>query len=138
MQARTNIPKSLAGSSWVKDKETLTITYKAKSTKCCSTNNNGILNQDHLHRETNIVPMKEHNVMLSKQYTLTCHLPGHPSYPLVNQGPPDRNLRKYAAKEYKENRSFHTKRRFKSRCAINNYSTNPNTTNSPHPIDGSE
>ena len=29
MQARTNILKSLAGSSWGKDKETLTITYKA-------------------------------------------------------------------------------------------------------------
>ena len=29
MQARTNILKSLAGSSWGKDKETLTIIYKA-------------------------------------------------------------------------------------------------------------
>ena len=29
MQARTNILKSLAGSSWGKDKETLIITYKA-------------------------------------------------------------------------------------------------------------
>ena len=37
-------------------------------------------NQDPLHRETNIIPIKEHNAMLSKQYTLTCHLPDHPSY----------------------------------------------------------
>ena len=54
-------------------------------------------NQDHLHRETNIISIKEHNAMLSKQYTLTCHLPDHPSYSLVNQGPPERNIRKYAA-----------------------------------------
>ena len=59
-------------------------------------------NQDHLHRETNIIPIKEH-VMLSKQYTLTCHLPDHPSYYLVNQGPPERNLRKHAARYNKEN-----------------------------------
>ena len=60
-------------------------------------------NQDHLHRETKIIPIKDHNVMLSKQYTLTCHLSDHPSYSLVYQGPPERNLRKYAAREYKEN-----------------------------------
>ena len=59
-------------------------------------------NLDHLHRETNIIPIKEHNAMLSKQDTLSCHLPGHPSYSLVNHGPPERNLRKYAAGEYKE------------------------------------
>ena len=59
-------------------------------------------NQDHLHREINIIPIKEHNAMLTKQYILTCHLPGHPSNPLVNQGLPERNLRKYAAREYKE------------------------------------
>ena len=47
-------------------------------------------NQDHLHRETNIIPIKEHYAMLSKQYILSCH-------------PPERNLRKYASREYKEN-----------------------------------
>ena len=57
-------------------------------------------NQDHLHRETNIIPIKEHNAKLSKQYTLTCHLPDHPSYSLVNQ---EEKPRKYATREYKEN-----------------------------------
>ena len=39
----------------------------------------------------------------SKQYSLTFHLPDHPSYSLVNERTPERNLRKYAAREYKEN-----------------------------------
>ena len=92
--------------------------------------------------------------MLSKQYTLTCHLPGHPSYSLVNQGPPERNLRKYVAREYKENieifiprgglnqtnlklgtKSIHT---VEVRSAISNYSTNPISANRPPAIDGSE
>ena len=134
MQARTNILKSLARSSWGKDKETLNITYKAIGRSiCCSicyaapiwspqlrssswnniqkpqnaalrkiTGCHVMSNQDHLHRETNIIPIKEHNAMLSKQYTLTCHLPDHPSYSLVNQGPAERNLRKYAAKTKKK------------------------------------
>ena len=132
IQARTNILKSLPGSSWGKDKETLTITYKAigrsianyaaliwspqlsiSSWNDIQRAQNAALrtitrcpfmsNQDHLHREINIIPIKDYNDMLSKQYTLTCHLPYHPSYSLVNQGPPERNLRKYAAREYKEN-----------------------------------
>ena len=46
-----------------------------------------MLNQDHLYRETNIIPIKEHNAMLSKKFTLTCYLPDHTSYSLVNQRP---------------------------------------------------
>ena len=92
--------------------------------------------------------------MLSKQYTLSCHLPGHPNYSLVNQGLPERHLRKYDAREYKENiESFiprgdlnqaNLKLGMKSintvdvRSAINNYITNPLTANSPTPIDESE
>ena len=91
--------------------------------------------------------LEQHN---NKQYTLRCHLPGHFSYSLVNQRPPERNL-KYAAREYKENfesfiprrglnqanlklsmKSIHT---VDVRSAINNYST---TANRPHTIDGSE
>ena len=112
-----------------------------------------MLHQDHLHRETNIIPIKKHNAMLSKQYTLSCHLPVHSSYSLVNQGPPEKKLTKYAAREYKENiESFiprgglnqaNLKLCMKSihkadiRSAINNYSTNPITANRPPPIDGS-
>ena len=132
MQVRTNILKSLAGSRWGKDKETLTITYKAigrsianyaapiwspqlstpswndiqraqNATLRTITGCHVMSHQDHLHRETNIIPIKDHNVMLSKQCTLTCHLADHPSYSLVNQGLPKRHLRKYAAREYKEN-----------------------------------
>ena len=86
--------------------------------------------------------------------TLMCHLPDHPSFSLVNQGPPEKNIRKYAPREYKENiesfiprgglnqanlklvmKSIHT---VNVRSAINNYSTNPITANRPPPIDGSE
>ena len=106
-------------------------------------------NQNHLHRV-----VKKYNSMLSKQYTLTCHLPDHPSYSRVNQRPPERNLRKYGAREYKENiesfisrgglnqanlklgmKSIHT---VDVRCAIINYSTNLITANRPLPSDGSE
>ena len=108
--------------------------------------------QDHLHRETNIIPIKEYNAMLSKQYTLSCHLLVHPSYSLVNQGPPERNLRKCATREYKEKiesfiprglnqanfklgmKSIHT---VDVRSTVNNYS-NPITANRLSPIDGSE
>ena len=91
--------------------------------------------------------------MLSKQYTLTCHLPDHPSYSLVNQGPL-KKPKEIAAREYKENiesfiprgglnqinlklgmKSIHT---VDVRSAINNYSTNHITANKPPPIDGSE
>ena len=81
--------------------------------------------------------------MLSKQYTLTCHLPDHPNYSLVNEWPPERNLRKYAAREYKENiesfipRGDLNQANLNIRSAINNYSTNPITANRPPPIDGS-
>ena len=78
----------------------------------------------------------------------------HPSYSLVNRGPLERNLRKYAGREYKENiesfiprgglnqanlklgmKSIHT---VDVRSAINSYSTNPITANRHPPIDGSE
>ena len=92
--------------------------------------------------------------MLSKQQTLTCHIPDHPNYSLVHQGPHERNLKKYAAREYKENiESFIPRGGFNQdnlklgmksihivdvRSARNNYSTNPITANRPPPIDGSE
>ena len=111
-------------------------------------------NRDHLDRETNLIPIKEHNTMLLKQYTLTCHLPDHINYSLVYQEPPERNLRKYAAREYQESiecfisrgglNQANLKVDMKSiptvnvRSAINNYSNNPITANRPPPIDGLE
>ena len=98
MQARTNILKSLAGSSWDKDKKTLITTYKAVGRSKAnygpiwspqlSTSNwfdiqraqnyalrtikgcHVMSNQDHVDKERNIIQIKEHNAMLSKQYTL--------------------------------------------------------------------
>ena len=92
--------------------------------------------------------------MLSRQYILSCHLPVHPSYSLVNQGLPGGIPRKYATKEYKESiesfmptwglnqtnlklgtKSIHTA---DVSSAINNYITNPFTANRPPPIAGLE
>ena len=89
--------------------------------------------------------------MLLKQYTLTCHLPDHPSNSLVNQEPPERNVRKYARENKESIESFiprgglnqaNLKLGMKSihtvdvRSAINNYNTNPITANRQPPIDG--
>ena len=34
--------------------------------------------QDHLHQETEVLPVKEHTRMTSEQFLLNCHLPNHP------------------------------------------------------------
>ena len=96
--------------------------------------------QDDLHRETNIIPTKDHNAMLSKQYTLPSHLPCHPSYSLVNQGPPERNLRKYAGREYKENKESFMLRgglnQANLKLGMKSSAINPITVTRPPPIKG--
>uniref|UniRef100_A0A8D8T1X5 Reverse transcriptase n=2 Tax=Cacopsylla melanoneura TaxID=428564 RepID=A0A8D8T1X5_9HEMI len=51
-------------------------------------------NQDHLHVETNILPVAEHNDMLTQQHLLACHSSSHPCNRLINEPLPPRNLRK--------------------------------------------
>ena len=83
-----------------KDKETLTITYKGRSiANYVRDVRFGHPNLAHQGGKTS----KEHRTILWKQHTLSCHLPGHPNYFLLNQGLPQRNLKKYAAREYIEN-----------------------------------
>ena len=53
---------------------------------------------EHLHRETKILPIKEHCEMISKQFLLTCHQPSHPGYKL----PPPRNM-KPTIQKYRDN-----------------------------------
>ena len=48
----------------------------------------------HLHRETKILPFKEHGEMLTKQFLLNCHFPGHPSNKLLDRPAPERPSRK--------------------------------------------
>ena len=44
-----------------------------------------------LHRETNLLPVKEHNYLLSSQYNLACHSSTHPNYHLTRTPNAPRN-----------------------------------------------
>ncbi|KAI5730864.1 hypothetical protein M8J77_001059 [Diaphorina citri] len=122
VRQRNNILKCLAGTSWGKDKETLTVTYKAIgrsllnyaapiwTPQISNTNwqklqvaQNSALrtitgchlmsHQDHLHRETSILPVKPHNELLASQYLLQCHATTHPCNVLLHRPTPPRHIR---------------------------------------------
>ena len=44
----------------------------------------------HLHRETKILPLKEHGRLLTTQYLAACHLPGHPGREHLTRPPSSR------------------------------------------------
>jgi hypothetical protein len=96
--------KALTGTTWGQQKETLVMTYKAiarivgeyavplwgkttkpSSWKKISTAENEALQIatgcvrmteiDHLHLETNMLPIQQHANMVSQQYALVCHKP---------------------------------------------------------------
>lgn len=120
---RNNVLKALAGSSWGKEKETLTITFKSIcrsivnyaapiwSPQISTTNwknlqvsQNAALRTitgchlmasiDHLHQETKILPVKPHNELLSRQYLLSCLLPNHVCHNIVVKPQPPRNIKR--------------------------------------------
>ncbi|XP_053960945.1 uncharacterized protein LOC128865055, partial [Anastrepha ludens] len=102
VQNRNKVLKSLAGSTWGKDKEMLLSTFKAigrpvlnyaapvwspgtsdtQWTKLQTCQNTAIRTAtgcllmspiQHLHDEAHMLPVKEHNKMLGKQFLLGCH-----------------------------------------------------------------
>ena len=110
---RNNVLKTLAGSSWGKEKETLLTTHKALSGSILNycapiwapnlsdTNwqeiqakqnealriTTGCLKMsdiDHLHSESKILPAKDHAELLSKQFLLATCLPSHPNHNPTN------------------------------------------------------
>ncbi|XP_059219026.1 uncharacterized protein LOC106085920 [Stomoxys calcitrans] len=122
VKSRNKVLKSLAGSTWGADKETLLTTYKAIgrsvvsyaapvwSCQRCDTQWNNIQicqnaalrtatgcllssHVDHLDQETKILPVRRHNYMLSKQYLLGCYRRNHPNHHLVDRYPPPRSLK---------------------------------------------
>jgi hypothetical protein len=122
-KSKINLMKTVAGNNWGQNKEMLTITYKSLArstleyavpiwspiisstswTKLQTVQNQalrvitGCLQMTpivHLHRETKILPLKEHGEMLTKQFLLNCHLPGHPSSKHLDRPVPDRPNRK--------------------------------------------
>ena len=130
-KAKVNLIKAVAGSTWGQDKETLTLTYKAIgrsileyavpiwspiiSTSCwdrlqvvqnqalrVATGCLAMTSIDHLHRETKVLPLKEHGEMLTKQFLLSCQLPGHPGNRVINTPAPNRPKRKPTNLKYRE------------------------------------
>ena len=119
---KINILKSLCGSTWGQEKETIIITYKSI---CRSTLEYGaaiwspsisetnwqklqcvqnqalrvatgcllMSNAEHLHQETKVLPIKEHATLISKQFLASCFVPGHPGAKHINRPPDPRNMK---------------------------------------------
>ncbi|KAI5753538.1 hypothetical protein M8J77_001119 [Diaphorina citri] len=123
LRSRNNMFKSLAGTTWGKEKETMVTAFKAlsrplltyaapvwsthlsdsqwKKLQVCQNTALRITtgcvlmsNIDHLHNETLILPVKPHNLMMSEQYLLSSHVEGHPSNSLVTKPRPPRNIKR--------------------------------------------
>ena len=129
MQKRNNVLKALTGSSWGKDKEVLLSTYKAinqsilnygcpiwtpnlsdthwQDLQSCqnaalrtATGCVKMSKVDHLHAEAKIMPVREHNEMLSKQYLLATQQADHPNHCDLDAPPPDRLMKKTLRSSY--------------------------------------
>ena len=121
-KSKANLMKSIAGSDWGQNKENLILTYKALgrsgleygtpvwspiisesnwkqlqiaqnqalriATGCLAMT--GI---DHLHQETKVLPIRDHAMLLTEQYVLAMHLPGHPGQKHLGRPPPQRNMK---------------------------------------------
>ncbi|KAI8122763.1 putative transcriptional regulatory protein [Lucilia cuprina] len=53
-----------------------------------------ITSEHHLHEETKVLPVKEHNVMLTKQFLLGCHRDGSSNFNITQLDAPPRHVRK--------------------------------------------
>ena len=122
IRKRNSLLKALAGSSRGKDKELLTTTHKAISrsvvndaapiwtpalrdthwSKLQAAQNSSLrvitrctkmTHIDELHRETKLLPVKEHNTMLSRQSVLQTHLRNHPNRQWNHTDPPQRLMK---------------------------------------------
>ena len=117
---RINILKALAGTTWGQQKETMIITFKSlirsiftyaspiwfpnssasSINKLQSIQNSALRiatgcvkmsNIDHLHTETQVLPVKDHLSLLSTQFLAKALQPNHPSHPIVTSPSGPRN-----------------------------------------------
>ena len=148
VQQRNNFLKALAGSTWGYDRQTLRTTYRTIGrlilSYCCPvwtpshTENNWcrlhraqnsalrittgclkIADVAELLQEARILPFRQHNELISKQFAIACHLPQHPTHQLCHRPPDDRldrwrsligrskpNILQYLAEEPLRNTSY--------------------------------
>ena len=128
LTSKNNVLKALAGTTWGKEKETISNTYKALGqsllnyacpiwtpTLCDSkwdslqaaqntalkiaTGCHKIAGTEHVHNETKIMPVKPHCEMLSKQYLLSTQLDSHPVRVDLTLPPPPSQSEAYTKKQ---------------------------------------
>ena len=122
IRKRNSVLKALAGSSWGKDKELLTTTYKAISrpvvnyaapiwtpafrdthwSKLQAAQNSSLrvitectkmTHINEVHRETKLLPVKEHIMMLSRRFLLQTQQTNHPNQQWNHTDPPQRLMK---------------------------------------------
>lgn len=121
-KTKINLIKSLAGSTWGQDKETLSMTYKSICRSIIEyaapiwspiisdtswrklqslqnqalrliTGNLKMASEQHLHREAKILPLRDHCKMISNQFLLSNHINNHPGQKLTTKPLPDRRIK---------------------------------------------
>ena len=119
VQQRNNVLKSLAGSTWGCDKETLLTTYQAICRSilcyCCPVLTPSIKDTNwrrlqwaqnsalriitgclemadvaDLHQGARELPVRQYNELVSQQFAMECHLQQHPCHQLYHRQPDDR------------------------------------------------
>ena len=121
-KTKANLMKSIAGSDWGQNKENLILIYKAIGRSCLeygtpvwstiikecnwdllqiaqnkalriATGCLAMTGIDHLHQETKVLPIRDHAMLLTEQYVLAMHLPGHPGIKHLDRPPPERKMK---------------------------------------------
>ena len=132
---RINILKALAGSNWGQDRDTLLLTYGAlikplityacpawfpnisiTNTSKLQTIQNSALriatgchlmaHQDHLHQESQVLPIKDSLGLLCKQFLLSASRSDHPSHDVVSAPPGPRPIKQTLQSAFKDDISF--------------------------------
>lgn len=119
---KLNLLKSLAGSSWGQDKDTIITTYKTicrstleyavpvwgpaisqtnwqsiqrvqNSALRIATGSLQMADESHLHSETKVLPIQQHSRLLTKQFVAATFLPGHPGAKHLTRPPEPRKMK---------------------------------------------